>query len=130
MALLVNQSAGDAPVLIVDDNPDVRRVLRMLLEDEGYRVCQAEHGREALTQIAAMSPALVLLDLNMPVMTGWQVLDELRTRRQRVPVVVMSAGRTSQTDAKLPGVSAWLEKPFDLDVVVETVQRYANPLPV
>jgi CheY-like chemotaxis protein len=85
--------ARDARVLVVDDDPDVRTVLGRMLERAGYRVTEAEHGRDALDRIAQSPPDLVLLDLMMPEMDGFEFLDELRRgeRGRGIPIVVITA---------------------------------------
>jgi CheY-like chemotaxis protein len=79
-------------VLLVDDDPDLRRRLRGLLEGDGWAVDEAADGREALERLAA-KPSLVLLDLLMPTMDGFEFLDELRRREafRSLPVVVLTA---------------------------------------
>jgi CheY-like chemotaxis protein len=111
------------PILVVDDEPDIRTVLRMCLESEGYSVCIAGNGREALERIVANRPAVILLDLNMPIMSGWDVLAELRTRQCTIPVLFMSAGRTAKVEAARHGVAGWVPKPFDLDDLLATIAR-------
>ena len=80
-----------ATVLVVDDDPDIRLTLRQILRDEGLRVCEARNGLEALEKIAEEEPDLVLLDLIMPVIDGWEVLRILRKARRKLPIVIVSA---------------------------------------
>src|SRR3954451_5324385 len=85
-------SAARKPVLIVDDDPDVRESLRDFLEDEGYRVLTAANGREGLEVLATMHEMpVLLLDLMMPVMGGWDVMTTLGCQESVVPVIVLSA---------------------------------------
>ncbi|MHB8573876.1 MAG: response regulator [Dehalococcoidia bacterium] len=118
-----------APILVVDDEPDIRTVVRMCLEGEGYTVSLAVNGRDALERITTQRPAVILLDLNMPVMTGWELVGELRARCIDVPVLFMSAGRAAKIDAERYGVAGWLPKPFDLDELLDCVQRAATAPP-
>ncbi len=115
-------SAG-ATILVVDDEHDIRTVVRMCLESEGYRVRLAADGRRALELILAESPAAVLLDLNMPLMTGQELLAELRARQVDVPVLFMSAAGRASAEAARCGAAGWVPKPFDLDDLLETVAR-------
>ena len=80
-------------VLVVDDDPDVRAVLGRMLDKAGYRVVEAEHGRAALARIAEARPDLILLDLMMPEMDGFDFLDELRRGEgaRGIPIVVVTA---------------------------------------
>ncbi len=108
-------------VLIVEDDRDMREVLVDLFALEGYRVSAAANGRQALKEARRHPPDVILLDLMMPVMTGWQ----FRAEQSRdpglalVPVVVMS-GFGDGLD-----VAAVLPKPFVLDDVLSTVRRLA-----
>ena len=103
---------GSLPrVLVVDDDAAVQRLLRMVLEHQGYVVDCAANGREALDKIDGDPPGLVVLDLMMPVMDGWEVLNRLRRRARRPPVIVVSAA-TDSADALDKGAVAVVRKPF------------------
>ena len=106
------------PVIIVaEDDPDLQSLLRHALEGEGYAVYIAADGQEALDQYDALSPDLLVLDIMMPRLSGFEVLRELRgdeTRRQDVPVLMLTA-RTSEDDVLTGfelGVNDYLTKPF------------------
>src|SRR5581483_5268292 len=81
------------PILVVEDDPASRAVLRQVLEKQGHRVVEAGNGREALAHLGGDGPGLILLDLMMPEMDGFQFLEELRQRGddRRFPVVVVTA---------------------------------------
>jgi len=113
-----------ARVLIVDDELDIREAVTEVLSYEGYEVVTASEGAEALRKCQELKPDLVLLDLMMPGMNGW----EFRSAQLRepaiagIPVVVVSAlGRVSSIDAV-----AFLPKPFGLDDLLEVVRRAAR----
>jgi serine/threonine protein kinase len=114
------------PILVVDDDAAVREGLVRLLEDEGYRAIGATNGREALAQARAEMPRLILLDLKMPVMDGWQFLQEWNALKAdtRCPVVLLS-GLSFIRDA--PGVADFLSKPVDASRLLECVQRLGGP---
>lgn len=116
-------------ILVVDDDADIRGLIHVALEMEGYEVSLAKNGQEAVDRIAENRPDLVLLDLQMPVMSGQQVLEWLRTAQVRIPVVFMSAGYRVSLEAGTHGADAYLAKPFDLDDVVHTVQRLTGKEP-
>lgn len=80
-------------VLVVDDNTDVREMMQILLEDAGYRALGAANGREALESMRAHRPGLVLLDLNMPVMDGWEFRRQQNADDQLsdIPVICITA---------------------------------------
>jgi two-component system KDP operon response regulator KdpE len=102
-----------ASVLVVDDEPQIRRVLRPSLAASGYEVFEAATGREALAAITAKTPDLVILDLGLPDMDGKEVLRKLRIFT-RTPVIVLSArDRESEKIAALDlGADDYVEKPF------------------
>ena len=114
-------------VLVVDDDPDIRHLLSSVLTLEGYAVASASNGEEALSQLRSMPGArLILLDLRMPVMDGW----EFRAEQSRdpalrsIPVVLLSGdGDLEQAAASFDATSV-LKKPFDLEELLVVVQRY------
>ncbi|MDP8924086.1 MAG: response regulator [Chloroflexota bacterium] len=109
-------------VLVVDDDPGIRTLLHVALEDEGYSVDSATNGREALDKIHHDQPSAILLDLMMPVMDGWSFLAACRRDGlcRDVPIIVMSAGAWAGTMMGL-GTDAFIAKPFDLDVLLGTL---------
>ena len=111
------------PVLVVDDERDLRESLCDLLESDGYTVVQARDGREALALAHASTPCLILLDLMMPVMSGWQVMEALVDDCElcKTPVVVVSASHDAPA-----GAQAFLAKPFEIDALLSTVERFAG----
>lgn len=112
-------------ILLVEDDLAIREGVEECLEGEGYAVVTASHGREALDRIERDGPpALVLLDLVMPVMDGARLVAELRGRHllRGVPIVLMTAA-IGGNPARLPAVEAVLTKPFDLDDLIRTVAR-------
>jgi two-component system response regulator CpxR len=111
------------PVLVVDDDPDIRETLRFVLEDAGYPVYAAENGKEALAILAAADrlPGLILLDLMMPVMSGDEMLKALKTVKAlaQIPVAIVTASGAPMP----PLASSLLKKPVDLDVLLRIVAR-------
>jgi CheY-like chemotaxis protein len=103
-------------VLVVDDDAEIRETLMVLLEQEGYIAIGAANGVQALEQLRRAHPNVMLLDLMMPVMSGWEVLDELETTGElgKVPIIVVSA-------MCAPGARACLRKPVDLDQLLAVV---------
>ena len=110
-------------ILVVDDDPGIRDVVTMVLRDEGFPVATATNGRQALASITAARPELVLLDLNMPVMTGWEVLSQLQAALAGIPVVVMTAAQGGQAEAQRCHADGYLGKPFDLEDLLTVVER-------
>jgi CheY-like chemotaxis protein len=105
-------------VLLVDDDTDIRETLATVLEGQGYKVRCAENGAQALEMMQGRKPGVVVLDLMMPVMSGWQFLDVVRgdAELSRVPIVVLSAGTP-------PAGVRYLAKPVSLEDLVQTLDR-------
>lgn len=122
-----------APLLLADDDPSLREVVRVALELQGFSVVEASDGRQALQQARALQPRLVLLDINMPELDGLSVCRELRTF-SRVPVVFLSS-RDEELDRVLGlelGGDDYLTKPFsprELVARVKAVLRRTEALP-
>jgi DNA-binding response OmpR family regulator len=112
-------------VLLVDDEPQVVWVLQFSLEAEGYRILTARNGQEAMSEIGLHHPALMVLDIMMPTMDGWSVLEELLKlpRDERPRVVIVSALASVQDRAKAAelGADAYVAKPFDVGELVEVL---------
>lgn len=111
-------------ILIVEDDETIRESLGEILEDEGYGVSLAEHGAAALSRLeGAPLPALILLDLMMPVMNGWEFRKQqlLRPELAQIPVVIVSG--VSNDDARLRtlAVAAVLPKPIEIARLLEVV---------
>lgn len=108
-------------ILIVDDEHDIAEALGDILEDEGYAVQRAIHGREGLNRIQERPPDLIILDMMMPVMDGREVLAILHKdeRLRAIPVIAISAASLRDVAATY-GVKC-LTKPFDLDKLLHSV---------
>ena len=111
-------------ILVVDDDESHRTLICDLLEEMGYRTLQASNGREALDLLEVEIPAAVLLDLRMPVMSGWGLLDALKKmpRARNMPIIIISA-YVLEWEAELAGAAGYISKPVDMDKVRMTVQR-------
>jgi CheY-like chemotaxis protein len=106
-------------VLVVDDEPQVVWMLQFSLEAEGYQTFSARDGRAALDEVREHHPSLMLLDIMMPVMDGWSVLEELQDlpegERPRVVVVSARASLRDRAKATELGADAFVQKPFSVD---------------
>ena len=118
-----------AIVLVVDDDAEIRDVVRWLLEDEGWTVETASDGRDALERAMRARPALIVLDMGLPILSG----EEVAMRLQDVyvdppPIIVVSAdGRAGEKAARI-GAASYLHKPFDVDTLARMVRRtLGNP---
>jgi two-component system chemotaxis response regulator CheY len=112
-------------VLVVDDDSDIREIVSELLIAEGFDVAQADNGRHALDAVATHRPDAIVLDLMMPVMNGWEFLEERRRSKAlgSIPVVVVTASEVEGAS----DVSAVLSKPFDGRALVDTLRRVSQP---
>jgi excisionase family DNA binding protein len=114
------RSAGPL-VLVVDDDPSLREFVRINLELEGYTVREAGGAEEALTAIDDQAPALVLLDVVMPGVDGWQMLQRMQERYGSIPVIMFSGKveESSPGDAERRGARGFVGKPFDPQQLIE-----------
>jgi CheY-like chemotaxis protein len=110
-------------VLVVDGEFDLTGTLRSILESEGYRTRVCANGKEALTSLEDSKPDLVLMDVMMPVLSGFEVLRSMRNvpALEGVPVILMSAVPPSVNHEDYRW-QAFLRKPFTLDTLVKTVE--------
>ena len=115
-------------ILVVDDDTDFREGLRTALEMKGYQVDEAGNGKEALERIAARPPLLVLLDLQMPVMNGRELLQKLRgtPETKDIPVVIIS-GFGFEWEAELMGAQGYIGKPFESAELERTIASLLRP---
>lgn len=103
----------DVRILLIDDEPAVRNVVKMSLETSGYKVSEASDGQSGMAMIAKFHPHLVLLDLGLPDLNGFDVLKELR-KWTRVPIIILTVTDNEQTKVALldSGADDYLTKPF------------------
>jgi CheY-like chemotaxis protein len=100
LVTVLERHRRDLPVLVVDDDAGLRELLRRMLEPEGYAVVEAENGRVALERLRDVSPSVILLDLMMPEMDGFEFVAEFRRHEawRAIPIVVVTAKDLSQED--------------------------------
>jgi CheY-like chemotaxis protein len=122
MAVVSRPTEHSASVLLVEDDKDIREAVSAVLEAEGYTVLTAGNGQEALKILERGQPCVVLLDLMMPVMDGWDFMEAVKkTRRlEDLPVVVVSA----YSERKAEGVRRVLKKPLDVNQLLAAVADY------
>jgi DNA-binding response OmpR family regulator len=117
-------------VLVADDDPVILRLIQVNLVLEGLEVETADRGEDALAKAKEVAPDVILLDVMMPGMTGWEVAQRLKEDgdTSHIPVVFLSA-RTQEEDRRKGeelGVAAYISKPFDPHELVETIRRLAG----
>ncbi len=115
-------------ILVVDDDTDFRSGLRTALEMKGYQVDEAANGEEALLKLGSKPPLLVLLDLQMPVMNGREMLQRMRATPdlKEVPVVIIS-GFGFEWEAELMGAQGYIGKPFEAPELEKTIANLLRP---
>lgn len=115
-------------VLIVDDHPNVRTLVHHILSDSGYLAETAVDGGDALVKLGRRGFDLVISDIDMPGITGLELLDRVRTMSRRVSVVLMSAREAADgaVEAERRGADAYLAKPFRVDRIRQVVADLLN----
>ena len=114
---------AEGPVLVVEDDPSILSTVADILEFEGYQVEQATNGQEALAAMERARPALVLLDMRMPVMNGWDFAQILKERGIDVPILVMTAARDARRWAQEINAEGYIPKPFEITDLLAAVER-------
>lgn len=116
-----------AKILIVDDEPSIRFLINSTLEDEGYEIIEASDGLEAKNLLKAERPDLVLLDVMMPVMTGYELcklIKEDPASRNIIVVMLTAKGQErDRIDSKAAGADFYLRKPFSPFELIEIIDR-------
>ena len=109
-------------IMLVDDDSAIRQMLARLLAGEGYEVLLAVNGREAVQVVRLTEIDLVLLDLNMPGMDGWETYEQLASESPLLPIIVITARPNQSFTALAAGIGALLEKPLDLPKLFLTIR--------
>lgn len=123
-------------LLVVDDEPDVTRLVSRIFAKRGYRVSIAIDGAEALARVAAERPDLVMLDLNLPKLDGWEVCRRLKSdpATAKIPIIMMTAAHANVDDATIGiglGADEYVAKPFMHSVILHNVERLlGRPSPI
>jgi len=121
------EALTDKVILVVDDSPTVRKIVKVTLTKMGCRVVMAEDGLEALTKIEDEKPDLILLDIIMPHLDGYQLCSLIKKKPhyKHIPVVMLSGkdGFFDKVRGRLAGSTGYITKPFQPDVLTETVEK-------
>ncbi len=115
-------------VLVADDEPALRKLLKTNMELEGYETLEASNGAEVLECVERDNPDIILLDIMMPVMDGWEVMTALAANPEYEQKVILVSAKASD-DAQLQGwelgADEYITKPFDLDSLLQRVRDVA-----
>jgi DNA-binding response OmpR family regulator len=122
-----NDATARRVVLVVDDDPSVCQFICEALDAEGYGTMTASDGTSAFAALADTTPDLILLDVHMPGIDGWDVLRELRAKAgPHQPIVVMTGRYEGQDQALSSGAQGYLAKPFDLSDLLDCVELHSS----
>ena len=123
--MVAEKTSKGQSVLVVEDDESLRKLIQLMLEAVGHRVATAENGRVALEKVKEEMPAVILLDMKMPVMNGWEFAAALREKYHRaVPIVVLTAAHDAKERADEVEAEGWLAKPFQAMDLIKTVEGY------
>jgi CheY-like chemotaxis protein len=119
----------DQHILVAEDHPRFRTLLGQCLQDAGYRVLLAADGEEAIRQVSAARPDLVLTDVEMPRRSGLEVLGHVKAATPTTPVLLLTGCLTAEiaAAAQALGAQAVLEKPCDLEALLGCITRALRP---
>jgi DNA-binding response OmpR family regulator len=120
----VQNQQAQAPILVVDDDYHLRKTIQLMLEEEGFVVQVAADGQEAVEQATAQRPALMVLDMGLPLFDGDEVAVQVRGRYgSTFPIVLITADGQIREKSRRIGAAAYLRKPFDMDDLIQAVQH-------
>lgn len=113
-------------ILVAEDDRDIREMFHDLLADEGYRTIMATDGAEVLGLALSAAPALILLDLGLPLLDGPSFCRAYRERGGAAPIVLVTAANQKAVKEALAacGAAAYIRKPFDIERVLDTIERF------
>jgi DNA-binding response OmpR family regulator len=121
--------AGDNPILVVEDDVSILDMVMQILRTEGYPVLGAKNGVEGLVHVDRRAPSLILLDMRMPRMDGWEFAAALRKRGIASPVVVMTAADNAKRWADEVRADGFVTKPFEVLELLASVEKHRRQPP-
>ena len=115
-------------IMSVEDNKDTREVIKLILEKEGYKVIEAASGKECLTKLKKKTPDLILMDIMMPGMSGWDTVTAIKKNKKwdKIKICFLSVVEVSEERKKAlkdSGVQGYLMKPFTKEQLVKEVKK-------
>lgn len=125
----MDKDASHKKVLIVDDEPDTLELVKLVLESGGFKTVLAASGKEALNELEASKPDLVILDIMMPDMDGWEVFRKIKEKDAKIPIAILTA--KAQNFDRLLGLHVlkaddYITKPFGKNELISRVRKLAG----
>jgi DNA-binding response OmpR family regulator len=129
---MAKQSAEQTPtILVADDDPELRKMLRAHLESLNFNVIEAHDGEKALEAIILHRPDLVILDVMMPELNGWEICKYVKSRKAYASTgIIMLTGigaTVNELTSPLYGADSYLDKPFDIDLLENAIRALIKP---
>ena len=119
-----------AKVMVVDDEPDLRNLVRLIMEKEGFEVETAENGEDFLAKIDSFKPDLVLLDVMMPGLTTREILEKIKEKKVNPKIALLTVVRYSDEEKeqlfKMGNIVDYITKPFDVQQLTAAVNQHLN----
>lgn len=117
-------------ILYIEDNPDNRLLVRRVLQVEGYTIFEAVDGHEGLSKAAELQPDLILMDINLPEIDGYEVTARLKQLpgMSRVPIIAVTANvmKGDREKTLAAGCDGYIQKPIDIDILPNQIERFLN----
>jgi CheY-like chemotaxis protein len=115
-----------AKIMIIDDEPGILEVVKIILEGEGYQVFTINNSEEAIAKINLIKPNLIFLDVRMPGIGGEEICRQIKISHstKEIPVILLSASFGTKQLVKKCGASDYLEKPFEMENIIKMVSNY------
>ena len=117
-------------IMVVDDEPDLREMVNLMLNKEGFETETAEDGSEFLNKLDAFNPDLVTLDVMMPGLRTEEILEKLKKKKSKPKVILLTVVRYSKEEKekmlKMNNIVEYIKKPFELDDLINVVKKYVK----
>jgi len=119
-----------AKIVIIDDDKSILEVTKIILEAENYKVEMIDSDRNIIEKVKKIMPDLILLDISMPGLGGKEICTKLKkeTETEKIPIMMLSASSKIREVTKDCGADYWLEKPFEMDQLIDKVKQVLNRL--
>jgi len=120
-------------IMIVDDETDLREMLNLMIRKEGFETATAENGDDFLNKIDEFQPDIVTLDVMMPGLTTREILEKLPEKKTKPKIILLTVVRYSEEEKQKlyqKGIVDYVTKPFEMDILINTIQKYVLLRPV